>query len=53
MPFWLVIILSILATFIILPLSIIFLEVVGAWYDYVFDRLETAAVRFCNRCGWY
>ena len=53
MPFWLVVILAILATFIVLPLSVIFLEVVGAWYDHVFYRLELAAERFCRARGWY
>lgn len=53
MPFWLLLILSILATFFVLPLSIIFLEVVGAWADHVFDRLERAADRFCYKRGWY
>nr|DAS47689.1 MAG TPA: ETC complex I subunit conserved region [Caudoviricetes sp.] len=52
MPFWLLAILSILATVIVLPLSIIFLEVVGAWADHMFDRLETAAARFCWKHGW-
>ena len=53
MPFWLLAILSVLATVIVLPLSIIFLEVVGAWADHVFDRLELAAERFCRARGWY
>ena len=53
LPFWLIAILSILATVIVLPLSIIFLEVVGAWADHVFDRLELAAERFCRARGWH
>ena len=36
-----------------MPFLIIFLEVVGAWYDNLFDRLEAAADRFCIKHGWF
>lgn len=51
-----VLLLSILATiafFAVMPFLIIFFEVVGAWYDTLFDRLEAAAERFCCKRGWF
>lgn len=46
-------ILATLAFFVAMPFLIIFFEVVGGWYDSLFDRLERAAARFCARRGWY
>lgn len=34
------------------PLLCIFLDVVGDWWEYWLDRLETAAVRFSRKRGW-
>lgn len=51
--FWLLFFLSIPALGLGLPLLAIALEVIGAWYDNLFDRLETAAERFCVRRGWF
>lgn len=51
-----VLLLSILATlafFAVMPFLIIFFEVVGVWYDNLFDRLEAAADRFCTKHGWF
>lgn len=51
-----VLLLSILATiafFAVMPFLCVFFEVVGAWYDNLFDRLELAADRFCCKRGWF
>nr|DAN88995.1 MAG TPA: hypothetical protein [Caudoviricetes sp.] len=56
MPVWLVVILAILAslaTLAGLPFLFVFFEVVGAWYDSLFDRLEAVAERFCQERGWF
>lgn len=53
MPFWLLAILATIAFFVVMPFLIIFLEVIGAWYDNLFDRLEIAAERFCWKRGWF
>ena len=56
MPIWLVVILAILASFAILaglPFLFVFLEVFGAWYDSLFNRLEAATERFCQKRGWF
>lgn len=51
-----VLLLSILATiafFAVMPFLIIFFEVVGAWYDNLFDRLEATVDRFCIKHDWF
>lgn len=37
----------------VLPVLVLFFEVVGAWYDHLSERLETAATRFCAKRGWH
>lgn len=53
MPVWLVVILAILASFAGLPFLFVFFEVFGAWYDSLFNRLEAATERFCQKRGWF
>lgn len=51
-----VLLLSILTTiafFAAMPFLCVFFEVLGTWYESVFDRLELAAERFCEKHGWY
>ena len=51
-----VLLLSILGTmaiFAVMPFLFVFFDVVGAWYDALFDRLEAAADRFCRKRGWF
>lgn len=51
-----VLLLSILGTiaiFAVMPFLFVFFDVVGAWYDTLFDRLEAAADRFCRERGWF
>ena len=51
-----VLLLAILATLALgfaLPVLALFFEVAWAWYANLFDRLETAAARFCAKHGWY
>lgn len=53
MLFWLVLFLLALALYLGLPFLYIFFEIVGAWQDHWFDRLEEASTRFCRKRGWY
>jgi len=46
-------ILATLAFFAVMPFLIIFFEVVGVWYDNLFDRLEATVDRFCIKHGWF
>ena len=51
-----VLLLAVLATLAFgfaLPVLILFFEVAWAWYENLFDRLETAATRFYAKRGWY
>lgn len=53
MAFLLILVLGTIAFLVGMPLLILALEVLGAWFDHWLDRLETAAVRFCRRRVWY
>lgn len=46
-------ILATIAVFAVAPFLFVFFEVVGVWYDNLFDRLEAAAERFCIKHGWF
>lgn len=46
-------ILATIAVFAVMPFLFVFFDVVGAWYDTLFDRLEAAADRFCRERGWF
>jgi hypothetical protein len=50
---WLLVILASLAGLVVLPFLFIFLDVVMAWWENLFDRLEAAAERFCQKRGWF
>ena len=52
MTFWMALFLSALVLYFGLPLLWVLFEVVGAWQDHWFDRLETATKRFCEKRGW-
>lgn len=46
-------ILATIAVFAAMPFLFVFFEVVGAWYDNLFDRLEVAADKFCRERDWF
>lgn len=46
-------ILATIAVFAVMPFLFIFFEVVGVWYDNLFDRLELAADKFLRERGWF
>lgn len=46
-------VLATIAVFAAMPFLLVFFEVVGVWYENLFDRLELAADMFRRERGWF